>query len=58
MAFLTWIDSVGAAAIALVRYVWFLLAFLYLSIKTPWICRDLGQRGANPNPSAHSFLGL
>ncbi|MBM4341801.1 MAG: ABC transporter permease [Deltaproteobacteria bacterium] len=44
MARLSWLDEVGAAAIGLVRYAWFLLAFLYLSIKTPWICRDLGQR--------------
>lgn len=37
-------DAVGAKAFELVRYAWFLLAFLYLSAKMLWIGRGLGQR--------------
>ena len=41
---LSWIDTIGARALGLVRYVWFLLAFLYLSLKVLWVGRSLGQR--------------
>lgn len=39
-----WIDAIGARALGLVTYVWFLFAFLYLSIKMLWVGGHLGQR--------------
>lgn len=38
------IDAIGSKALGLVRYTWFLLAFLYLSLKMLWVGRNLGQR--------------
>ncbi len=39
-----WVDGVGARALGLGRYLWFLLAFFYLSLKMLWVARDLGHR--------------
>ena len=39
-----WVDAVGARALGLVTYGWFLLAFLYLSLKMLWVGGHLGQR--------------
>ena len=39
-----WIDGIGERALRLIRYVWILLAFLYLSLKMLWVGRHLGQR--------------
>lgn len=45
---MTWairmVDGVGARVLGLVRYVWFLLAFFYLSVKMLWVGRSLGHR--------------
>lgn len=41
---MSWIDRVGQAFLAFWRYLWFLLAFLYLSFKMLWQGRRFGQR--------------
>lgn len=38
------LDMMGSRVIGLFRYVFYLLALLYLSIKVVWTNRDLGQR--------------
>ncbi|MSP90483.1 MAG: ABC transporter permease [Myxococcales bacterium] len=38
------IDAIGAKLIGFVRYLWFVLAFLYLAIKMLWVGRSFGQR--------------
>jgi phospholipid/cholesterol/gamma-HCH transport system permease protein len=40
----TWIDGIGHAFLSLCRYLWYLLAFLYLSFKMLWFGRHFGQR--------------
>jgi phospholipid/cholesterol/gamma-HCH transport system permease protein len=39
-----WVDQLGARLIGGVRYVLFLLAFLYFAIKIMWVTRHFGQR--------------
>lgn len=41
---MNWIDGIGAKLLGFFRYLWFLLAFLYLSFKMLWIGRRFGQR--------------
>ena len=41
---MAWLDSIGGKAVGLIRYVWILLAFLYLSLKMLWLGRHLGRR--------------
>lgn len=38
------VDAIGSKVLGLVRYTWFLLAFLYLAVKMLWVGRHLGQR--------------
>ncbi len=38
------VDRIGQAFLELCRYLWFLLAFLYLSFKMLWVGRHFGQR--------------
>ncbi len=38
------VDAIGSKVVGLVRYTWFLLAFLYLAVKMLWVGRHLGQR--------------
>ncbi len=38
------IDAIGSRALAFLRYLWFMLAFFYLSCKMLWVGRHLGQR--------------
>lgn len=44
LALLGWVDRLGAAGVGLVRYVFYLIGLLYLSIKVVWTDRRLGQR--------------
>ena len=39
-----WIDSIGAAVVGLIRYLFYLVGLFYLSVKVVWTNRDLGQR--------------
>jgi phospholipid/cholesterol/gamma-HCH transport system permease protein len=39
-----WLDRVGAAFVGWLRYQFYVVALLYLSIKVVWTNRDLGQR--------------
>ncbi len=41
---MSWVDRIGQAFLSLCRYLWFLLAFLYLSFKMLWVGRRFGQR--------------
>lgn len=41
---MSWVDGVGQGFLSTVRYLWFLLAFLYLSFKMLWQGRRFGQR--------------
>ena len=38
------LDKAGASLLALIRYLFVLMALLYLSVKVVWTNRDLGQR--------------
>lgn len=40
----TWVDQLGRRLLGLVRYVLFMLAFLYFAIKIMWVTRHFGQR--------------